>query len=145
MALLAEYSDKTLVRNHLAFALGHRTTLTWTPSGHFAEVFVNGEHDGFYHITEKVEDGSNRVDIGDTGFLLEIDQPDRLDPDDVSFQTPLTSSISKSPGLPIQTPSSLKCANTSTNLRLSCSVMRLQIQLMAIALMQMSIASSTGS
>ena len=85
---LAEYSDKTLVRNHLAFALGERTTLRWTPSGHFAEVLVNGEHDGFYHITEKVEDGSNRVDIGDTGFLLEIDQPDRLDPDDVSFQTP---------------------------------------------------------
>ena len=25
---LAEYSDKTFVRNHLAFALGHRTTLT---------------------------------------------------------------------------------------------------------------------
>ena len=84
---LAEYSDKTLMRNHLAFELGHRSTLRWTPSGHFAEVFVNGVHDGVYHITEKVEDGSNRVDIGDTGFLLEIDQPDRLDPDDVSFTT----------------------------------------------------------
>ena len=55
---------------------------------HFAEIFVTGEHDGVYHITEQVEDGSNRVDFGDTGFLLEIDQPDRLDPDDVSFQTP---------------------------------------------------------
>ena len=85
---LAEYSDKTLVRSHLAFALGHRTTLTWPPSGRFAEICVNGEHDGVCHITAKVEDGSNRVDIGDTGFLPAIDQPDRLDPDDVSFQTP---------------------------------------------------------
>ena len=101
---LAEYSDKTLVRNHLAFALGHRTTLTWTPSGHFAEVFVNGEHDGFYHITEKVEDGSNRVDIGDTGFLLEIDQPDRLDPDDVSFRTPTYLINIKEPGLAYSDP-----------------------------------------
>jgi hypothetical protein len=84
---LAEYSDKTLLRNHLAFSLGKRSTLKWTPTGHFAEVFVNGTHDGTYHITEKVEDGANRVDIGDTGFLLEIDQPDRLDPDDVFFQT----------------------------------------------------------
>jgi len=101
---LAEYSDKTLVRNHLAFALGHRTTLTWTPSGHFAEVFVNGEHDGFYHISEKVEDGSNRVDIGDTGFLLEIDQPNRLDPDDVSFQTPTYLINIKEPGLAYSDP-----------------------------------------
>ena len=41
---LAEYSDKTLLRNRLAFELGHRGTLKWTPSGHFAEVFVNGAH-----------------------------------------------------------------------------------------------------
>lgn len=84
---LAEYSDKTLLRNHLAYELGHRTSLRWTPSGHFAEVFVNGEHEGVYHITEKVEDGDNRVAIGDTGFLLEIDQPHRLDADDVFFRT----------------------------------------------------------
>lgn len=84
---LAEYSDKTLLRNRLAFELGHRSTLKWTPSGHFAEVFVNDVHTGVYHITEKVEDGENRVDIGERGFLLEIDQLDRIDPDDVFFRT----------------------------------------------------------
>ena len=84
---LAEYSDKTLLRNRLAFELGHRSTLKWTPSGHFAEVFVNNVHTGVYHVTEKVEDGENRVNIGETGFLLEIDQPDRLDADDVFFRT----------------------------------------------------------
>ena len=101
---LAEYSDKTLLRNHLAFELGRRTSLRWTPSGHFAEVFVNGEHDGFYHISEKVEDGSNRVDIGDTGFLLEIDQPNRLDPDDVSFRTDTYLINIKEPGLAYSDP-----------------------------------------
>ena len=84
---LAEYSDKTLIRNHLAFELGRLSSLRWTPSGHFAEVVFNGVHDGVYHVSEKVEDGANRVDIGDTGFLLEIDQPDRIDPDDVFFRT----------------------------------------------------------
>ena len=84
---LAEYSDKTLLRNRLAFELGHRSTLKWTPSGHFAEVFVNDVHTGVYYVTEKVEDGENRVNIGETGFLLEIDQPDRLDADDVFFRT----------------------------------------------------------
>ena len=83
---LAEYSDKTLLRNRLAFELGHRSTLKWTPSGQFAEVFVNNVHTGVYHVTEKVEDGENRVNIGENGFLLEIDQPDRLDADDVFFQ-----------------------------------------------------------
>jgi hypothetical protein len=34
-----------------------------------------------------VEVGSNRVDIGDVGFLLDIDQLDRLDADDVYFYT----------------------------------------------------------
>lgn len=101
---LAEYSDKSLLRNHLAFELGRRTSLRWTPSGHFAEVFVNGAHDGFYHITEKVEDGSNRVDIGDTGFLLEIDQPSRLDPDDVSFRTDTYLINIKEPGLDYSDP-----------------------------------------
>ena len=71
----------------MAFELGRLSTLRWTPSGHFAEVVFNGTHDGVYHVTEKVEDGANRVDIGDTGFLLEIDQPDRIDPDDVFFRT----------------------------------------------------------
>ena len=33
---LAEYSDKTLIRNRLAFELGRLSTLRWTPSGHFA-------------------------------------------------------------------------------------------------------------
>ena len=42
---LAEYSDKTLVRNHLALPWSPHD-VAWTPSGHFAEVFVNGEHDG---------------------------------------------------------------------------------------------------
>jgi hypothetical protein len=84
---LAEYSDKTLIRNRLAFELGRLSKLRWTPSGHFAEVVFNGMHDGVYHVTEKVEDGANRVDIGDTGFLLEIDQPERIDPDDVFFRT----------------------------------------------------------
>jgi hypothetical protein len=84
---LAEYSDKTLIRNRLAFELGRLSTLRWTPSGHFAEVVFNGTHDGVYHVTEKVEDGANRVDIGDIGFLLEIDQPERIDPDDVFFRT----------------------------------------------------------
>ncbi len=84
---LAEYADKTMLRNKIAYELGYLSALDWTTDSEFAEVFLNRNYIGTYHITQKVEEGGDRVDIGDDGFLLEIDQLDRLDPDDVYFET----------------------------------------------------------
>ena len=86
---LAEYSDKSLLRNTIAFELGYLSTLDWTPKSEFAEVYINGEYNGTYNVSEKVEVKSARVDIGDEGFLLEKDTnvQDRVDPDDVYFNT----------------------------------------------------------
>lgn len=85
--LLAEYSDKTCLRNKLAYEMGYRSDLEWTPLSEFAEVYLNGAYQGLYHISQKVEESSNRLDITDEGFLLEIDQPGRLDPDDIYFHS----------------------------------------------------------
>jgi hypothetical protein len=87
---LAEYSDKTMLRNKIAFEMGYISNLDWTPQGRFAEVFINNEYNGTYNITQKVEEGDNRVALGDTGFLLELDQVFRLDPDDVYFESNAT-------------------------------------------------------
>ena len=84
---LAEYSDKTLMRDKMAFEMGYISNLDWTPQSHFAEVFVNEEYNGTYNISQKVETSNNRVALGNTGYLLEIDQLDRLDADDVYFYT----------------------------------------------------------
>ncbi|MDO9137286.1 MAG: CotH kinase family protein, partial [Lutibacter sp.] len=84
---LAEYSDKTMLRNTIAFEMGYLSKLDWTPKSVFSEVYVNNQYNGTYNITQKVEAGSNRVVLGSTGYLLEIDQLDRLDPDDVYFRT----------------------------------------------------------
>jgi len=84
---LAEYSDKTLMRNKIAFEMGYLSKLDWTPKSEYAEVFVNNQYSGTYNISQKVEESSNRVNLGDTGYLLEIDQLERLDPDDVYFRT----------------------------------------------------------
>jgi beta-glucanase (GH16 family) len=86
---LAEYSDKSLLRNTIAFELGYLSTLDWTPKSEFAEVYINGEYNGTYNVSEKVEEKSARVDIGSDGFLLEKDTnvQDRVDPDDVYFNT----------------------------------------------------------
>ena len=84
---LAEFSDKALIRNKIAFELGYLSQLDYTPQSVFVEVVVNGTYNGMYHISQKVEESDNRVVLGDTGYLLEIDQLGRLDPDDVYFRT----------------------------------------------------------
>ena len=84
---LAEYSDKTLLRNRIAFEMGYISDLDWTPESTFAEVFINNQYNGTYNIVQKVEETNRRVALGDTGYLLEIDQIFRLDPDDVYFET----------------------------------------------------------
>lgn len=84
---LAEFSDKTLIRNKIAFEMGYLSKLDWTPQSVFTEVVINGTYNGTYNISQKVEESDHRVVIGDTGYLLEIDQLGRLDPDDVYFRT----------------------------------------------------------
>ena len=52
----------------------------------FSEVYLNCKYQVTYHISQKVEESSNRVNIGDDGYLIEIDTPDHLTPEDVVFQ-----------------------------------------------------------
>ena len=84
---LAEYSDKTMLRNTTVFEMGYISNLDWTPQSEFAEVYVNNQYQGTYNITQKVEETNRRVAITNDGFLLEIDQLYRLDSDDVYFST----------------------------------------------------------
>lgn len=85
--LLANYSDKSMLRTELAFELGKKSNLKWTPESRFVELVINGEYVGTYQLTQKVEESSNRVNIGDEGFLLEIDRIERLNAGDVYFET----------------------------------------------------------
>ena len=84
---LAEHSDKTLMRNKIAFEMGYISKLDWTPESYFAEVFINNEYNGTYNISQKVEESNHRVVLGNTGYLLEIDQLERMEADDVYFYT----------------------------------------------------------
>ena len=67
--------------------MGYMSNLEWTPESYFSEVFINNEYNGTYNITQKVEESDNRVVLGDTGYLLEIDQLERMKDDDVYFYT----------------------------------------------------------
>jgi hypothetical protein len=85
--LLANYSDKTNLRNETAFFMGRSSRLEWTPRTHFVEVFINEVYNGTYQLCEQIKIAEDRVNVTDYGYLLEVDQLSRLDVGDVYFQT----------------------------------------------------------
>lgn len=82
-ALLANYADKTMLRNAVAFCTAELLGLPYTPKSDFAEVTFNGEYLGLYQLSDKVYAVRDVVEAraeesaGGTGpedaFLLEID------------------------------------------------------------------------
>lgn len=71
--LLANYTDKSAIRTHLAFYMGKISNLDYTSSSHFVELYLNGRYDGTYELCEKLKVSNHRVAVGDDGFLLEVD------------------------------------------------------------------------
>ncbi len=85
--LLANYLDHTMLRNATAFYIGSISNLEWTPRSHFVELMLNGRYNGTYQLTEKIKVGKNRVNVGDDGFLLEVDN--KPNEGEISFTTPM--------------------------------------------------------
>jgi hypothetical protein len=83
--LLANYADKSLIRNELAFAMSRAFGRAYTPASRFVELYLNGEYRGNYQITQEVKEGPGQVDIEDQptttttlpdlsgGYLIEED------------------------------------------------------------------------
>lgn len=92
--LLANWSDRTLMRNAIAYDIAEifRNTfptdgIAWSPSGQFVELVYNGVHVGNYYLCEQVKIDGGRLDIADPydagdaysgnpadyGYLLECD------------------------------------------------------------------------
>ncbi|MBO4216249.1 MAG: CotH kinase family protein [Bacteroidaceae bacterium] len=72
-ALLANYCDKSLMRTSIGLAVGRTLQQPWVPEDRFVELVINGEHVGTYQLAESIKVGKNRVELGDTGFLIEYD------------------------------------------------------------------------
>lgn len=73
--LLANYSDKSLLRNTTAFRVSEICHMQWTPVIFNVDVYLNEAYIGSYDFTEQKEVSSDRVDIDtDTGdCYLEIE------------------------------------------------------------------------
>lgn len=65
--LLANWLDRTMLRNDLAFYLAHQTD-TWAPHGKPVELVLNGVHVGNYYLGEQIKIDKNRVNIADVGL-----------------------------------------------------------------------------
>lgn len=85
--LLANYIDKTCIRNSIAFELARRMEgLDWTPRGTHVDVVLNGQFIGNYYLCEQIKVDENRVNITEMestdndpesitgGYLLEVDK-----------------------------------------------------------------------
>ncbi len=73
--LLAQWMDRTLLRNDVAYEIARRTdALDWTPKGEFVELVLNGRTSGTYYLCEKIKASKKRVPIAeDVGYLIELD------------------------------------------------------------------------
>ena len=60
--LYAPYTDKTLMRNFLAYTMS-REMGHWAANCRYVEVVVNGDYKGIYVFMEKIKRGSGRVNI----------------------------------------------------------------------------------
>jgi subtilisin-like proprotein convertase family protein len=71
-ALLANYNDKSFMRNLLAFDVFEKTG-HYAPRARLVEVVLNGEYQGVYLLCETIKRDANRVDIA------------RLDPNETTW------------------------------------------------------------
>jgi CotH kinase protein/Bacterial Ig-like domain (group 3) len=114
--LLANYDDKTLLRDWSASALanaipltspyltspagsptpsGTTTLMSWAPHSLFVELFINGVYEGNYQLIEKVKVDDNRVNITEQGDMVTADatggyllEIDNRQDEDYVFTTP---------------------------------------------------------
>lgn len=79
--LMANYFDKTDIRNYLAHLTANKfETLGFQPSSIFVDVYMNNKYQGLYMLCEQIEANKGRVDIennfnenGISSFLIEAD------------------------------------------------------------------------
>lgn len=100
--LYAPYSDKSLMRNVLAYDLATEITGRWQPQTEFVEMFFTDadsqlDYRGVYILTEKIKRDKNRLDINKLkddeidgedltgGYILELTPKHRIKSDEIAF------------------------------------------------------------
>ncbi|MCQ2436629.1 MAG: CotH kinase family protein, partial [Clostridia bacterium] len=61
--LLANYIDCSYIRNDLAFKIADALEFDYTPESRYVNLYIDNEYYGLFELTEKVQIGSNRIEI----------------------------------------------------------------------------------
>ncbi len=75
-ALIANYFDKTLLRNVSAYSLAKKvfTKMSWAPSAKTVHLFIDRVYQGLYSAVESVKIAENRVNIPDISDFVPIQE-----------------------------------------------------------------------
>ncbi len=71
--LLAEFNDKSFLRLPYMCEVSKAVGAQYTINYKHVNLYLNGEYQGLYLLTDQVKVGKNRVDVEDDGFLIEQD------------------------------------------------------------------------
>ena len=86
--LLANYLDDSNLRNAVGLEVAKALEMPFSVNGDFVELYVNGEYEGLYYLTDKVEIAKGRVELDEPlGLLIERRTDVREDSGDVCYKT----------------------------------------------------------
>ena len=72
--LIANMSDKSLLRNYVAYELGERFNgIEFSSKHELVDLYLNGEYKGVYLLCDQIQTGAGRVDINDSNETVEAD------------------------------------------------------------------------
>lgn len=85
--LLANYYDKSMIRSDVAYWMASTYgQFDYVPKFHFVDLMLNGQYNGTYQMGDQIKIAKDRVNVGDDGFLLEIDG--KAAAEDITFRVP---------------------------------------------------------
>lgn len=74
-ALIANYADKSLMKNYLMYHLSAKLGAYYAPQCEFVELYINKEYLGVYLLTETIKTSKNRIIFpkNSNSFIVEFD------------------------------------------------------------------------
>lgn len=78
--LLADFCDKSMLRTAFMLEMSKACSLKYTVNYKHVEVILNGQYEGTYILTERVEKGKNRINVKSDGFIIEHDGYAQFEP-----------------------------------------------------------------
>jgi len=95
--LISNYQDRSLLRNKITMDMARAAGLLSTPESEFVDLYLNGEYQGNYLLTEKIEIGEGRVDIANLQKATEkVNGVSKLDVFPRKYNNPVKTNPSKS-------------------------------------------------